>query len=67
MEVKLNIIKATVLSGQGTDKLILELDLPSTIPCFPTDPCTMKLDLTKGYGVEYCKEHFGIEPIVLSI
>jgi hypothetical protein len=59
--IELPIKKAIVVTGQGTDDILLTLDTESPYPNMGYD-CLMKISTQKGYGVEYCEKVFGIKP-----
>ena len=63
--MELIIKKAVVLTGQGTDLILLTPDLESPYPGLNYD-CVLKIDTQKNHGVEYCTKHFGIIPEVIN-
>lgn len=60
------VTKATVLCATGTDKIILETDLPLGVYPYEGYPQTVQLDVSKGMGVQYVRENFGLEPEVIA-
>jgi len=65
---KLNITKITVLIAPGRgDYVSILTDLPSPFPKeVDSTPLSIRFDAPKGKGVEYVREHFGIEPEVIK-
>ena len=61
----MKIIKALVLVGRGPDRITLELDLPTPFPVM-NYPAYVNIDTEPGYGTEYCRKYFEIEPEVIS-
>jgi len=60
-EIRLNIHKITLMTGQGPDKIIIHTDLPDG--CFPyTGKQTFETQTAAKGGVEYIKKHFHREP-----
>jgi hypothetical protein len=48
-----------LINGTGTDQINLHTDLPAPFPAEVSDqPCTMRIDTTKGWGVNYAIAHF---------
>lgn len=66
MELNLNVKSITVLLTDGTDIITLHLDAESAFPEMKYNP-TMKMEARQGYGVEYCKKIFNIEPEVKNV
>lgn len=67
MKLELEIISATVLITSSTDLLVLKYKGRSTYPNWlPDELPSIKIELQKGYGVEYCQKEFGITPNVLN-
>ncbi len=63
MKIELEVISATVLKTTGTDLLIIKFDKSSTYPSWlPDESPILKIELQKGYGIEYCQKEFGIDP-----
>lgn len=60
-EIKLNVSRIVVLSGNGPDKVILHTDLPDG--CWPyTGKATMELQTAADGGADYVREHFKRDP-----
>jgi hypothetical protein len=43
-----------------------ELEIPSPFPALGYAPC-LKMEAAQGYGVEWCRKTFGIEPTVIRM
>ena len=68
MIFKINITKIVVLITNGTDHVSLHTDMPSPYPPeVSTQPLIIDFQTTKGKGIEYVLEHFGIKPEVIDI
>lgn len=66
----MKIIKASVVIRSGhPDSISLTTDLPSPFKCDEgTDtPLYLTFDFSRKNGVEYVKNHFGIEPDVIFV
>ena len=64
---QIEIVGATVLISIGTDRVFLDTNLPCPYPaCISTDPLNLGFDVTKGKGIQYVKDNFGIEPKVID-
>jgi len=61
----MNITKATVLTGIGTDKVYLQTDLPGSYTIY-SEPLWLSFDATKGTGQAYVRKHFNIEPTIID-
>lgn len=66
--ITLNILKATVLLTNGTDKVDLLTDMPcpfvkEAVPSQP--PLSVSFDVTCDKGIEYCRS-LGLEPKVID-
>lgn len=66
IKIQHNIEKITVVSGSGTDTVFVQYAaLPSAV--YPFDgPLTMKFEAACGRGVEYVREHFGVDPQLIT-
>lgn len=64
---RLNILKAIVLVRMGTDSVSVHTDLPSPFPAVSEQPLMLSFEVVKGSGVEYVREHFGVEPEVIQV
>ncbi len=68
VDFKLHIKKIVVMITNSTDRVTIYTDLPSPYPAeITTDDLEIDFQTSKGRGVEYVREHFGIEPEVLDI
>lgn len=61
----MNITRATVLTGQGTDRVFLLTDLPGAFTVY-SEPLWLKFEATKGTGEAYVRKHFNIEPTIID-
>lgn len=62
------ITKIVVLEHSGTDQIRIETDLPYGVYPYEGHPQVMKMEVSKGMGLHYVREHFpGIEPEVLKV
>ena len=65
--VTFKVTRATVLlSSYGTDRVMLITEHPSPLPKVTSQTLTVSFDAEAETGVAYCREHFGIEPEVIS-
>lgn len=55
--------KISIINTGGTDKIILQTNLPSPFSMeFDDSDLSMEFDTTNGKGIEFVKSHFGIFP-----
>lgn len=60
-EIKLNVEKITVITGNGPDKVIFHTELPDG--CWPfTGKQTLECQCASDTGVAYVQEHFKRNP-----
>jgi hypothetical protein len=60
-ELKLNVSKITVITGQGPDKILIHSDLPDG--CWPyTGKETFECQVAANAGAHYVKTHFKRDP-----
>ena len=65
-QLTVRVVRASVLTGlPGTDQISLYLEAPTPFPEMGYEP-SLKMEARKGYGVEYCRVVFGIEPEVIQ-
>lgn len=57
--------KAMVLTGQGSDRVYLTTDKPSSFPMY-SDPLTFSFEAASGTGVAYVKEHFSLDAEIVD-
>ena len=62
---KCNVVKITVVENSGTDCVIIETDLPSSMP-FWGEPLMFKFPAEHGTGAQYVRDNFHIEPDVIE-
>lgn len=62
----MEILKATVLVGSGTDQIYLQTNLPAPVWPF-TEKLSLRFEAAKGDGVAYVREHFKLEPEVIKM
>ncbi len=60
----MKITRAMVLIGQGSDRVFLTTDLPSSFTIY-SEPLVMQFEATAGTGAEYVRINFGIEPEII--
>lgn len=64
----IHIKKIVVLITDGTDKVSIHTNMPSPYPPEVSNQDLMiDFDTKKGIGVDYVREHFGIEPEVIDV
>jgi len=63
--IRLVVKRATVLLSTGTDLITIYPDMISPFPTMGYD-ASFKMDVQKGYGVEYCKTVLGVHPEVID-
>lgn len=51
------LIRATILTGQGGDRVSVQTDLPGTMWPY-TEPLYFNFEVAIGKGVEYVRKHF---------
>ena len=61
----MNITKATVLTGHGSDHVYLWTDIPSALTAY-SEPLCVSFDATAGTGQTYVRNHFNIEPTIID-
>ena len=59
----LRINKISVLLRNGTDLIDFDLDVPTTFPVMKYEPHAT-MEAQKGCGVQWVRDHFGVEPII---
>lgn len=68
IDFTIHIEKVVVLITDGTDSVSIHTDLPSPYPPEVSDQNLMiDFKTRKGAGIDYVREHFGIEPEVIDI
>lgn len=66
MDLILKVSKARLILDRGaTDKLYLTIDAETSFPEMKYLPC-LTMETRQGYGLEYCRRVFKIEPEVIS-
>ena len=67
MKITLQIEKAQVLTGKGTDQIILKLDPKFHPTPYPSlnYPCCLKIETQAKHGAEYCRK-LGIQNVELT-
>jgi len=66
MKVKIEVTQIVILTGSGTDKILLHTTLPEGVYPY-TGNGYMTIDAARGTGYAYAKKHFpGIEPDVVN-
>lgn len=65
MKTDLDIKKIIVILTNGTDIITICLNSISPFPIEQYAPL-LKMEAQQGYGVEYCRTVFGVEPIIID-
>ena len=65
--IDLVITKVTILTGVGTDKVLLHTTKPTAIPAVSKQPLGMEFDTVKGGGYDYCVTKLCIKPKLIEI
>ena len=66
----IKIVSVEVLLTHAMDIVIIKTNLPCsfTKEFLPSQPFTnMRFEATRDQGVNYCREHFSIEPKVINV
>jgi len=50
----------------GADTIWFELDVPTACPIMGYAPCA-KMEAQAGYGIQWVRENFGIEPEIIDM
>ena len=64
--VKIDIEKVTILTGSGSDRVLIKTTLESTLWPFNSN-ATLTVEAASGKGYDWVKTQFGIEPEVVNI
>ena len=70
MKIELEIAEATVVRDTGPDHVILVVgDRPSPYApgVEPDNRLRVRFEALAGHGVDYVREHFGIEPELIDV
>jgi hypothetical protein len=59
--------KITVIQQSGTDEVRIDTDLPLGVYPYEGYPQVLRLEVSKGMGVEYVRKNFNIEPEVIKV
>lgn len=59
------ITKATVLVGQGPDRVFLTTDQPNPFIVY-NDPLSLTFEATANTGAKYVKDNFGIDAEIIN-
>ena len=62
----MKLIKATVISGQGPDHVLIETNLPDAAWPY-TGSLSLRFSAAAGQGLEYLREHFEFNEEDISI
>ena len=66
-ELHIKKIVVTIMDS-GTDEVTIYTDLPSPYPAeVSTDNLTIDFPTKRNSGVDYVRDHFGIEPEIIDI
>jgi hypothetical protein len=63
----LTVTKATVLQGDGADKVYLHTDLPSPTPGITNEPLDLYFSVARDKGVDYVVYTLGIDPSLVCL
>lgn len=67
MKLTLEVINATVLRTDGTDKIVINFKEASPYPDWlPNMIPFVTIEVARGYGVEYAKKLLGFEPELIG-
>lgn len=67
IKIEVSVTEVTLVTGSGTDKIYIKFRGPSPYPDWmPEEKPFLKLEVSKGYGLEYCEKFFGIEPRIIK-
>lgn len=62
VSLTLKVLKASVMLRLGTDLVSIQVDKPSPFPPeVSKDPLFLNFETRANTGVDYCREHLGIE------
>jgi len=64
--ITLKVLRAIVMTGNGTDLIQLTLDAPTAFEAMGYKPL-MKMEASQGAGVQWVRDNFGIEPEVINL
>lgn len=68
MKNQITVLSAFVITGRGPDHISLKLDLPNAFTYKDGEPFAhASIDATAGTGAQYVRDHFGIEPQIVSL
>ena len=63
----MKITKVSVLQSYGTDTISLYTEYPCPyVPEYDDNPLCLTFSTTKGMGVDYIRENFGVEPEIID-
>lgn len=65
--LNVEITRAVVLTGRGTDKIQLKMVGPSPFPAEVQNYGVITIETTKGWGENYCRDVLGLEPEIIEI
>jgi hypothetical protein len=60
----MKILTASILIGQGPDRVFLNTDMPSSFAMY-SEPLMIQFEAERGTGAEYVRNNFGLEPTII--
>ena len=67
VQAPFRITNVTVIQQSGTDEVRIDTTLPLGVYPYKDYPQVLRLEITKGMGVQYVRDNLGVEPEVLKI
>lgn len=67
MKIEFDVTEITVLTGSGTDKILLTTTLPEGHFPYTLAGATLTMDAARGKGKDYVIKHFRIEPNIVRV
>lgn len=61
------ITKVTVIQQSGTDEIRVETTLPLGVYPYEGYSQVLRLEVSKGMGVQYVRDNFQVEPEVIKV
>lgn len=59
--------KVTVIQQSGTDEIRIDTDLPLGVYPYEGYPQVLRMEVSKGMGIEYVRNNFNVEPEVIKV
>lgn len=64
-EITLKVKSCTVIQTHGTDKIYLNIDIPTAFPEMKYET-SFQTEARQGYGEEWCKTYLGLVPDIIK-